>query len=101
MPQAWIDILKCSDESFYTGHTTDLIERIKSHKAGKASTWTRDWLPVHLIYIHKFSTKRLAYQAEQQIKRWSRAKKEALINQDIDLLKYLAKKPSFRKEKPG
>ena len=101
MEQAWVYILKCSDESYYTGHTTKIIERIILHNTGMASTWTRDRLPVQLVYIHRFTTKGQAYLAELQIKRWSRAKKEALINNDIDLLKYLAKKPIFRKEEPG
>ena len=101
MAQAWIYILKCSDDSHYTGHTTNIIERIILHNTGRGSTWTRDRLPIQLVYLRRFSSKRQAYQAEKQIKRWSRAKKEALIKNEIDLLKYLAKKPIFRKEKPG
>ncbi len=54
-------------------------------------------LPVELVFSQEMPDKNQAYLIEQQIKKWSRAKKEALINGKWDLLKYLAKKPKFRK----
>lgn len=96
MPKAWVYILKCSDGSYYAGSTTDLQNRLAEHQAGEGSDWTKRRLPVHLVFSQEMPNDQ-AYIAEHQIKQWSRAKKEASIAQDWNLLTYLAKKPAFRK----
>jgi predicted GIY-YIG superfamily endonuclease len=99
MSKAWVYILRCSDGSYYTGHTTDLETRLNEHACGEGSEWTRHRLPVEMVFYQEMPDKDTAFQAERQIKNWSRAKKEALITGDWDLLKWLAKKPKFRKDK--
>ncbi len=91
--------MKCSDDSFYIGSTTHLIKRLYQHKFGEGSNWTKNRLPIKLVFSQEMPDKNQAYVVEQQIKKWSRAKKEALIRGHWDLLKYFSKKPKFRKIK--
>ena len=98
MPKAWVYILKCADGSFYTGNSTNLELRLYLHNIGKEGNWTKGRLPVKLVFCQCMPSKEDAYLAEQQIKGWSRAKKKALIEDNWDLVKYLAKKPAFRKK---
>lgn len=76
-------ILKCNDESFYVGLTTDLKKRIQDHQSGDGAQYTRSRLPVKLVYSEKHANQNDAEDREQQIKRWSRTKKEALISGKI------------------
>ncbi|HEY83719.1 MAG TPA: GIY-YIG nuclease family protein [Chloroflexi bacterium] len=96
MKTAWVYILECGDGSYYTGHTTNLERRLAEHQAGEGSDWTKRRLPVKLVFSQEMPDKDQAFLAEWQIKKWSRAKKEALITEDWDMLRWLAKKPKFR-----
>ena len=98
MAKAWVYVLRCADGSYYTGRTTDLETRLAEHQAGEGSDWTRHRLPVELVFQQEMSDEDHAFWAEQRIKKWSRGKKEALIAGDWDLLRWLAKKPKFRKQ---
>jgi tRNA(adenine34) deaminase len=87
----WVYILKCSDGSFYTGHTDNLEYRIAQHQAGEiAGCYTHTRRPVALIFSQDFADRQSALESEMQIKRWSRAKKQALADHDWDRLKTLA-----------
>ena len=99
MKKGWVYILKCADNSYYTGSTTDIHFRLLQHKSGEGAEWTKKRLPVKLGFKHEFATIEEAFKIEKIIKKWSRAKKEALIANDIDLLRYFAKKPVFRSKK--
>jgi len=68
-------ILKCSDNSLYTGITNDIHKRLASHKAGKGSKYVRSHLPFILIHQEEFATKEEACKREFEIKHWSRAEK--------------------------
>jgi putative endonuclease len=92
MKQYWVYILKCSDGSYYTGTTSNLEKRITEHQNGTFTGYTKSRLPVELVFSEPFDDVYNAISAEQQIKGWTRKKKEALINRDFDLLKELAKK---------
>lgn len=83
-------ILHCSDGSYYTGSTDELEKRIAEHKYGEGCSWTRNRLPVELVWSQEFSSREEARTAEHQIKRWSRAKKEALIDGNFGMLRLLA-----------
>ena len=83
-------ILRCSDGSYYAGHTDELTKRVAEHEHGDGCAWTRTRLPVDLVWSQEFQTREEAKAAEQRIKRWSRAKKEALIDGRLDLLPLLA-----------
>lgn len=78
----WVYILRCSDDSYYTGHTDDLGKRIGEHQAGLCGGYTASRLPVELAFSQDFPTREEALSAEQQIKGWSRKKKEAMMRGD-------------------
>ncbi len=81
-------ILRCADDSYYTGHTDDLERRIGEHRSGAIpGCYTHARRPVALVYVQDFPTRAEALASETQIKRWSRAKKEALAARDWDSLK--------------
>ena len=72
-------ILKCSDETLYTGWTNDLEKRINAHNAGKGAKYTKNRRPVELAYYEEFATKEEAMSREYAIKQITRRKKEELI----------------------
>lgn len=72
-------ILKCKDDSLYTGWTNDLKKRITSHNAGKGAKCTKARRPVELVYYEEFQTREEAMKREYAIKQLSRKEKEALI----------------------
>ena len=72
-------ILRCSDDTLYTGWTNDLPKRLKTHNAGKGARYTRGRLPVKLIYYETFATKKEAMQREAQIKKLSRKQKLSFV----------------------
>ena len=72
-------ILKCKDDSLYTGWTNDLKKRITSHNAGKGAKYTKARRPVELVYYEEFQTREEAMKREYAIKQLSRKEKGALI----------------------
>jgi putative endonuclease len=84
-------ILKCSDGSCYVGSATNLENRVKTHNQGKGATYTAKRRPVKLIYHERFNSYDDAKKRERQVKKWSRAKKEALIRGEMDKLRKLSK----------
>ena len=78
--QTYTYILKCSDNTLYTGWTTNLERRLATHNQGKGAKYTRTRLPVTLVYWETFDTKKEAMQREAAIKKLSRPQKERLIS---------------------
>lgn len=91
MKRGCIYILRCSDDSYYVGSTSNLEQRINEHIFHKYSGYTSARLPIELVFSQEFMDIRDAIIAERQIKGWGRKKKEALIKGDFDLLHDLAK----------
>ena len=87
----YLYILKCSDDSYYAGHTDNLEARVAKHQRGEQSGYTSARLPVELVFSHQFASRDEAFHAERQVKGWTRRKKEALIRQDWDRLRELAR----------
>lgn len=73
-------LLKCEDNSIYTGITTDVIRRFKEHKAGIGGHYTRAKRVVKILHTEKYKTRSQALKREAQIKSWPRVQKLALIN---------------------
>ncbi len=97
MKQSYVYILKCSDNSYYTGVTSNLESRIFKHNTGfYPESYTSSRRPLQLVFYCEFTDINVAIDTEKQIKKWSRAKKEALINGDFEALVNLSKK-SFDK----
>lgn len=79
MSEWFVYILRCADDTLYTGITNDLIRRCDQHNAGTASRYTRSRLPVVLVYHEAEATRSLALKRELAIKALSRQQKESLI----------------------
>ena len=93
----FVYILQCSDNTFYTGITSDLTGRLESHQQGiYQNSYTYSRRPVELVYYCEFTDPNKAILTEKQIKKWSKSKKQALIAGEFDKLPNLSKK-SFKK----
>ncbi len=91
MNKYFVYILKCSDESYYTGITNDLERRINEHKDGlDKQSYTYRRRPINLKFYQEFSDVLQAIYFEKQIKGWTRSKKRALIVGEFDMLQMLA-----------
>ena len=95
----WLYILQCGDGSYYTGHTDNLELRMAQHDQGTFQGYTETRKPLTLVYSQELPSREEALAAEMQVKRWSRAKKEALIRGDFAELR-LASRKKFRKIDP-
>ncbi|MDX8357706.1 GIY-YIG nuclease family protein [Sphingopyxis terrae] len=96
----WTYILLCADGRYYTGHTDNLEHRIGQHQSGLIEGFTSSRLPVRLMWSQDFPTRIEALEAEMRIKKWSRAKKEALIRGDWGAVSHFAKPPAERPSSP-
>lgn len=78
-------ILKCKDNTLYTGWTNNLKKRIEAHNAGKGAKYTKARLPVELVYYEQLETKEEAMKREYAIKQMTRKQKDALIKYKADI----------------
>ena len=97
MNDFFVYILRCSDGSYYIGHTDNIEERISAHKTGYFGGYTKNRLPIEVVFVQSFGTRDEAFTAERQMKGWSRAKKEAVIRGDWNRITKLAKSHRTRK----
>jgi len=88
---AWFYILRLKSGSLYPGATADLRQRYEEHRTKRAGRTTTLDPPISLVYSEEYETFSEARRREAQVKRWSRAKKEALISGDLATLRNLAK----------
>ena len=93
MSEHYVYILRCADGSLYTGYTTDLSARVRTHngEGTGGAKYTRSRRPVVLVYFEKCEDKSAALRRECAIKRLTRAEKEALLAP--------FKRPDFEKDK--
>jgi putative endonuclease len=90
---AFLYILQCADGCYYAGTARQGLERrVAEHNAGTYGGYTAQRRPVRLVYSQWFERITDAIAPERQVKGWSRAKKEALINGDYDRLSMLARR---------
>ncbi|OGD62605.1 hypothetical protein A2160_06215 [Candidatus Beckwithbacteria bacterium RBG_13_42_9] len=84
-------ILRCSDNSLYCGQTNNIERRIKEHNSNnsKSAHYTKLRRPVTFVYSETFNTIQESMKRERQVKKWTKAKKEALIQGNEVLLKKL------------
>jgi predicted GIY-YIG superfamily endonuclease len=68
-------LVRCSDGSYYVGHTDDLDQRMTQHESGAGSGYTATRQPVRLVWFEEFPTREEAKSVEAQLKKWSRRKK--------------------------
>jgi predicted GIY-YIG superfamily endonuclease len=79
----YVYILKCANNSYYTGSTVDLAHRLAQHQAGTYGGYASKRLPVTLVWSQEVQTDNEAFLLERKLKGWSRAKEEALIRGDF------------------
>jgi putative endonuclease len=75
----FVYMVRCADNTFYTGWAVDVTLRVKRHNAGRGAKYTRARLPVKLVYSEELATRLEAMRRERAIKRYPRAKKLALV----------------------
>lgn len=86
-------MLRCSDNTYYTGVTNDIERRFNEHIFGyDANSYTFKRRPLTIVFTQSFKDIEQAIAFEKRLKKWSKKKKEALINQDFEKLPGLAKK---------
>jgi len=89
----FVYILKCSNGTFYTGSTSSLYNRIYDHNLGvDPRAYTYRLRPVILVWAEEFESRIDALNIEKQVKGWSHAKKQALIDNDFDKIHNIVKK---------
>jgi len=100
MQNYYVYILKCSDTSFYTGITGDFDQRWIQHQEGYfKDCYTFKRRPLQLEYQIAFWDVIQAILFEKQLKGWSRAKKQALIDEDFNRIQLLAECRNFTHSK--
>src|SRR6187397_564601 len=75
----YVYILRCADNTLYTGYTTDLKARVAVHNTGRGAKYTRGRCPVALVYSKGFRSIGKALSREHALKQLTRAEKEELI----------------------
>ena len=75
----YVYMLRCADNTLYSGYTTNPQKREETHNLGKGAKYTRVRLPVKIVYLEKFADKSEALKREYALKQLSKAKKEELI----------------------
>ena len=81
----FVYMLRCKDNSIYTGITNDLKKRIETHLSGNGSKYLRGKLPLKLVYIESFEDRSTASKREIEIKKLKKKEKELLTNIKINL----------------
>lgn len=79
MEETWtVYILRCGDDSLYTGIAKDALRRLEMHRAGKGAKYTKGRSPLTLVYTEILPDHSAALRREIEIKRLPRAEKLAL-----------------------
>jgi putative endonuclease len=92
--------LKCSNGTFYTGSTSNFYDRIYDHISGADSkSYTYRLRLVKLVWVEEYETRIDALNVEKQIKGWSHAKKQALINNDFEEIHQIVNQERKKRER--
>ena len=75
-------VLECADGTYYTGYTTDVERRVAEHDAGDGAKYTRGRTPVSLVHVETYDSQSAAMSREHEVKTFSRARKERLVESD-------------------
>jgi putative endonuclease len=100
----YVYILLCNDDTLYVGVTSDIDRRVLEHNTGKyPEAYTHSRRPVILAFYQDFTDPNQAIEFEKKLKKWSRVKKQALIDADFDRLQDLSecKNATHHKYRPN
>lgn len=75
----FVYVLRCGDDTFYTGYTTDVQRRVCEHAAGEGAKYTRGRTPLELVHVESFPSRSAAMSREYELKQRSRARKETVV----------------------
>jgi putative endonuclease len=93
MKLMFVYMLKCADGTYYTGVTNNVDRRFNEHQSGSdGKSYTFGRRPLELVYTQTFLGSAQAIEFEKRLKKWSKTKKEALINGEFNELPALSKK---------
>lgn len=79
----FVYIVECADGSLYTGWAVNVERRVAAHNAGRGAQYTRMHRPVKLVYVEVCDSRGAALKREAAIKKWSHARKLALVRQNV------------------
>ena len=79
MSDHYVYVLRCADDTLYTGYTTDVERRVREHERGDGAKYTRGRTPVDLVHVERFDSKSAAMSREYELKQYSKAEKERLV----------------------
>ena len=92
MKVMYVYVLRCADESYYTGVTNNLERKFEEHEQGiNRNCYTYIRRPLKIVFYEMFNDPIKAIDFEKKIKGWNRKKKEALINEQFHLLPELSR----------
>ena len=97
----YVYILRCSDDSYYTGHTDNLDQRMAQHGEGSGCAYTSKRRPLNLLWATDCQSRTEAFELERRLHGWSRAKKEALMRGDFAALPGLSRNRAARRADPS
>jgi len=78
----YVYVLRCADDTLYTGYTTDPERRAAEHDAGDGAKYTRSRIPVELVHVESCASRSAALSREHEIKALSKDEKERLVEKD-------------------
>ncbi len=87
----FVYIVQCSDGSYYIGITINIEQRLLTHRKSRGARYTAMRLPIVLVHTESFSSQAQALHRESQLKKWTHAKKHALIQLNVVKLRELSK----------
>ncbi len=76
----YVYVLRCSDDSLYTGYTTDVSRRVEEHQNEEAAKYTRGRTPVELVYVEEHGSRGDALSREHEVKQLTRDEKDTLVS---------------------
>lgn len=77
----WVYIVRCRDDTYYTGYATDLDRRLAEHNDGTGAKYTRGRTPVTLVHSESYESRSAALRREHEIKQLDRSEKDALVRE--------------------
>lgn len=95
---AHVYLLLCNDGTFYVGSTSNLDARLWMHQQGRGAEYTKDRLPVTLVWAQEFERVVDAFAVERKLHGWSHAKKQAVVDGNWHLLPSLARSSKRKRE---
>lgn len=83
-------VIRCADDSLYTGVSTDVNRRLSVHRAGKGAKYLRGKGPLDMVCSHSIGTRSQALKVEREFRKLSKVKKEQLIASKTELTSFLS-----------